>query len=81
MYIPPFFVRQWLGEHVPAATSTRNNRRNVERVCLWICLCIPVSLLANSSVKTLPGNEELLEASFSVQLKESKRLVLLRTSF
>jgi hypothetical protein len=63
--IPPFCARQRLGKHVTAATNTCNNRRNVGLVIfcavrilskesLWVCLCVPLSLLGNSSVKTLP---------------------------
>jgi hypothetical protein len=47
----PVIARQRPGKHVPAATNTRNNKRIAGRVCLWVCLCIPLSLLGNNSVK------------------------------
>jgi hypothetical protein len=75
---------QRLGKHVPATTNTRNNKIIVGGVCLWVCLCIPISLLGNSSVKTFP----LLRRIFGgvgfyvtrVVLKESRLSVLPRTS-
>jgi hypothetical protein len=41
MCLPPIADRQQLGKHVPAATKTHKNRI-VGRVCLWVCLCIPL---------------------------------------
>jgi hypothetical protein len=52
--IPPFIVRQRLGKHVIAAMNIRNNTRIVGRVCLWVCLFIPLSLLDNNSVEAFP---------------------------
>jgi hypothetical protein len=56
MCIPLFIARQVLGKHVPAATNTCNTRRTVERVCL----CIPLSLLDNNSVKTFPRQRRIV---------------------
>jgi hypothetical protein len=50
IHIPLFFARQRLGKHVPGEMNTRNNRRIVGRVCLWVYLCILLSLLGNNSV-------------------------------
>jgi hypothetical protein len=51
----PFYVaRQRFCKYVSAATNTRNNRRVVGRMSLWVCLCTPFLLLGNGSVKTLP---------------------------
>jgi hypothetical protein len=63
--IPPFGARQRLGKHVSAATNTPNNRRIVgliifyavrvlSKESLGVCLCIPLSLLGNKSVKIFP---------------------------
>jgi hypothetical protein len=68
---PPFDARQQLGAHVPSAMNTRNNRNIVGRiifyaVCvvseesLWISLYVPVPLLGNSSVKTLPWRRRIV---------------------
>jgi hypothetical protein len=66
-------------ENVPAAMTARNNRRIVGPVILyavrvlskeslWVCMCmcIPLSLLGNNSVKVFSRNEESL-VSFSMQ--------------
>jgi hypothetical protein len=94
-YIPLIVARQRLGEHVPAATNTRNNRRIVGRVIfyavrvlskksLWVCLCIPLSLLANNSVTTFPRQRrtvgDIVFYAVRVVSKENKRLVLPTTS-
>jgi hypothetical protein len=50
---PLFIARQRFGNHVPAAMNTRNNKRIVGHMCLWVFLCIPLLLLGNGSVKTL----------------------------
>jgi hypothetical protein len=47
-------ARQRLGKHVSAATNTRSSTRNIGFVCSWVCLCIPLSLPGNGSVKTPP---------------------------
>jgi hypothetical protein len=82
--IPPLIVRQRLGKHVPAATNTRNNRRIVGRVCLWICLCIPMSLLGNNSVKTFPRQPRIdggvVFCAVRVVSEKRRRLVLPITS-
>jgi hypothetical protein len=46
--ISHFIARQRLGNHVRATMNRRSNRRIVDRVCLWVCLCIPLSLLGNN---------------------------------
>jgi hypothetical protein len=63
--VPPLIVaRQRLGRHVPVATNTRNNSRIpggavfytvrvVWKESLWVCLCMPPSLLGNGTVNTL----------------------------
>jgi hypothetical protein len=69
--IPPFGIRQRFGKHVPAATNTRNNRRIVGRIIfyaahvlskknLWVCLCNPLPLLGNNSVKTFPPQRKIV---------------------
>jgi hypothetical protein len=69
--IPPFIVRQRLGKHVPASTNTGNNRRIVRHViiyavcflpkeCLCVCLCIPLSLLGNNTVKMFPRQRRII---------------------
>jgi hypothetical protein len=83
--IPPFGPRQRLGKHVPAATNTRNNRRNVGRVILyavrvlskeslWVCLRIPLLLLGKTR-RCSRNNEELLEASLPVRSVSYQRKV------
>jgi hypothetical protein len=59
---PPIAARQRLGKHVRAETNTRNNRtaerfafytvRVVLKKSLWVCMCIPLSLLGNDSANT-----------------------------
>jgi hypothetical protein len=93
--IPALVDRQWLGTQVPAATNTRNNGRIVGRVIfyavralskksLWVCLCIPLSLSANNSVKTFQLQRRIIGGivfyKVRVVPKENKRLVLPRTS-
>jgi hypothetical protein len=83
-YIRPFVARQRLGKHVPTATNICNNRRIVERMCLWVCLCISLSLLGNDSVETFPRQWIIVGGivfyAVRVVSYESKRLVLPRTS-
>jgi hypothetical protein len=94
--LPPFGARQRLGKHVPAATNTRYSRSIVGRVMfctvhvvskesLWVCgLCIPLSLVGNNSVKTVPRQRRIVGGivfyAVHVVSKESRRLVLPRTS-
>jgi hypothetical protein len=82
--IPPIVAGQRLGSTVPAVTNTLNNRRIVGRVCLWVCLCIPLSLLGNNSVKTSPWQRRIVGGvvfyAVCAVSKESRRLVLPRTS-
>jgi hypothetical protein len=81
--IPLFVARQRLGKHVPTATNIRNNRRTVGCVCLWACLCIPLLLPGNNSVKTFPRQRRILEGvvfyAVLVVSKESRCSVLPRT--
>jgi hypothetical protein len=93
--IPPFGARQRLGKHVPTATNTSNDKRTVGRFIfymvrvltresLWVCLCIPVSLLGKESVKMFLLQRRIFGDVFfyevRVVIKESRRLVLPRTS-
>jgi hypothetical protein len=52
--IPFFTVRQRLGKQISTTMNTRNNWRIVGRLCLWICLGIPLALLGNGSIIILP---------------------------
>jgi hypothetical protein len=81
-FILQFDARQRLGKHVPSATNTCNSA-TAERVILcavlvlsmeslWVCLCIPLSLLGNGSVKMFPRQRihatvQLLDVSFYVR--------------
>jgi hypothetical protein len=95
MFIPSFIVRKRLVKHNPAASNTHSNSRIVVRVIFcpvrvlskarfWICLCIPLTLLGNNYLKTLPRQRRIVGDvvfySAHVVSKESRRLVLLRTS-
>jgi hypothetical protein len=84
MCIPLIVSRQWLGKQVPAARNTRNSRRIVGRVCLWICLYIPLSLLGNNSVKSFPRKWIIVGGvvfyAVRVVSEERRRLVVLKTS-
>jgi hypothetical protein len=81
---PTFTARQWPGNHVPAAKNARtpSNRRVVERVCLWVCLCSPLSFLGKNSVKTSPRQRGIVGGVnfYAVRdvKKESTLLVLPR---
>jgi hypothetical protein len=80
---PPIVARQRLSRHVPMAGNTYNNRtvgRDVfcavsvsPKESLWVCLCIPLSLLCRNSVKTFPRGNEELEASVTVRSKSYER--------
>jgi hypothetical protein len=91
---PPIILTQWLGEHVPVATNTCNNRRIVGRVIFYVvhviskerlcvCLCIPLSLQGSSLVNTFPWQRRivwgLVFCAVRVVSKESRCLVLPRT--
>jgi hypothetical protein len=58
--IPPFIAGQQLGKYVPAAVNTLNSRRIVEHVCLWVCQCIPLSLLGNNLVNMFPRKRRII---------------------
>jgi hypothetical protein len=81
--ILPFAARQRLGKHVPASKKTRNNRRIVGRVCLIVWLCMPLSLLGNSSIKAFPWQRRIVGDvvlyAFCGVSKKSMRLVQPRT--
>jgi hypothetical protein len=76
--ILPFIARQRLGEHVPTATNTRNNRRIVGRVYLWV-------RLGNNSVKTFPRQRIIVGCfvfyAVRVLSKESRGLFCPRTYY
>jgi hypothetical protein len=92
VYPPPLIVaRQQLPVHVSAATNIRKNRGIVGRVVfyavrvvskksLWVCVCIPLSLLGNGSVNTFPRQREIagdvVFYAVRVVSKESGRLIL-----
>jgi hypothetical protein len=84
--ISPSIVRKRLSKHVPATTNTRNNKRIVGCVCLWICLrvCIPLSFVGNNSVETFPRQQRnfggVVFQSVHVVSKECRRLVLPKIS-
>jgi hypothetical protein len=69
-----FAARQWYVKHVPTSTNTRINRRNFERVCLQVCLCVPLSLLSNNAVEMFPRHRRtvggvVFHASLSYERK------------
>jgi hypothetical protein len=73
-----------LGKHVPAPTNTSNNIMIFKRLCLWVCLCIPLLLLDNNSVTTYPRQRriagDVIFYAVRVVSKESMQLVFLWTS-
>jgi hypothetical protein len=78
------FAKQRLGKHFPAATNVRNYRRIVGHIYLWVCLCIPLSLLGNISVKKSPWQRRIVGGvdfyAVLVISMEIKGLVLPTTS-
>jgi hypothetical protein len=84
MCTTPFVAKQRLGKHVPTATNACNNRRIVESLCLWVCLCIPLSLLGNNSVRKYPRQRRIVGGvdfyAVLVISKEIRGLVLPSTS-
>jgi hypothetical protein len=89
--IPSIVARQRFGKHVHAATNTSNNRRTVGRFVfyavrvvsnesLWVCLCIPLSLVGNNSVKMFPRQRRIVGGvvfyAVHVVSRESRFLVL-----
>jgi hypothetical protein len=96
MCIPFLAVRQRLGKHVPAATSTHKNTRIFGRIIFYavhalskesllVCLCIPILLLSNNSVKTFRQQRRIVGSVFfngvRVVSNESDLSVLLITSY
>jgi hypothetical protein len=83
--IPPFIAKQRLGKHIPAAKYTRNNRKIVGCVWLCICLCVPLLLLGNNSVKASPRQRRIVVGVVlyvvRVVSKESRLVVFPRSSF
>jgi hypothetical protein len=95
-----FFVviaRQQVEKHVPVVTNKRNNRWTVGRIVIYqvrvltkwdsvkVCLCIPLSLLGNNSVKKFPRQGSFVGGVvfYAVQAvsKETRRLVISRISY
>jgi hypothetical protein len=88
--IPPIIVRQMLDKMsllgngpanmFPPQNNARNNKIIVGRVCLWVCLLIPLSLLRNGSVKTFPRQGRIVGGVVFYEVcivsKESGRLGL-----
>jgi hypothetical protein len=89
-----FGAGQPLGKHFSVATNTLYKRIIVNKSfsrrslsyqkSLWVCLCVSLSLLCNNSVKTSPRQRRILGDlicyAVHVVSKESRPLVLLRTS-
>jgi hypothetical protein len=79
---PLFIATQRFGKHIPAAKNSHNTRKIVGRFCLWVCLCIPLTLLGNKSVKTFPRQGRIVEGDVfyvvRVVLKDSRLLILHR---
>jgi hypothetical protein len=94
-YIPPFGVWQQFVKHVPAAMNTHNRRivrhtifyvvHVLTKESLWVCLCIPLSLLGNNSVKTSLQQWRIAGGVIFYVVraisKESRWLVIPRTSY
>jgi hypothetical protein len=68
MCIPLLVARKWLGRHVLTATNTCKIEKLLETFCIWsvsyqgrvwVCLCIPLSLLGNGSVNTFPRQQRI----------------------
>jgi hypothetical protein len=59
--------------------------RVVSKESLWVCVCIPLKLLGNGSVKTFPRQRRIVGGAVCYVVhflsKGSKRLVLLRISY
>jgi hypothetical protein len=82
-------ARQWLDRHVPMATNRCRNRRKVgvifymvhviSKDSLCVCLRIPLSLLGNGSVNTLPQQQIIAESvifyAIHIALNKSRQLI------
>jgi hypothetical protein len=86
---PSIVARQWLDKHVPRQRRIVGGVvfytvRAVSKESLWVCLCIPLSLLGNCSVNTFPRQRRIVGGvvlyAVRVVSKESRRLVLTRNS-
>jgi hypothetical protein len=81
--IPPFSARQRLGNTFPPQRIQATSEELLG-VCVWVCLCIPLLLLGNNSVKTFPRERKIVGGivfyAVLVVSKESTRLVLPRVS-
>jgi hypothetical protein len=83
-HISPFVARQRLGKRVLALTNACKKRRIDGLGCLWVSLCISLSLLGNNSVKMFLRQQRMIRCivfyAARVISKESRLLVLPRTS-
>jgi hypothetical protein len=82
LHVHPSY-RYWaIGKHVSIAINTRNNRRIIERECLWACISIPLLLLGNYYVNTFPRQWRIVTGVVFYVVRavsnESRRLVLPR---
>jgi hypothetical protein len=89
LYLYPFLIvaRQRLGKQVPVATNTWNKEEMLDKSffmrsvsCLWVSLCISLSLQDNGSVKIFPRQQRIVGViifcAVRVVSKERRRLVL-----
>jgi hypothetical protein len=70
-----FGARQQLGKHVPATKNTRNKKES-----LWVCLCIPLWLLGNNSVKTFPQERRIVGSVIFMRSLSYQRKVMISLS-
>jgi hypothetical protein len=78
-------MEQRLHIHIPALVNLRNNRRILGLVCLWACMCIPLSLFGKKSAKMFLRQRRIIwdVVFYAVRVisKESMRLDFLRTYY
>jgi hypothetical protein len=92
--IPPFGARQRFGIHVRMEMIACNRRivghvifyavRVLSKESLWVCLCIPLSLLGNNSVQTFPRQQRIVGgfAFYAVRVTwKGNRWLILHRSF
>jgi hypothetical protein len=81
--ILPLIDRQRHYKHISTAVNTCNKRRIVEGMCVWDCLCFPLPLPGNNSVKTLPWQRIIAggDVTYAVHVvsREIRLLVIPRT--